>query len=1030
MKRGTKRSFCLLWVTMLTLLFSLPILAQQPMNISGVITDNTGEAVIGASILVEGTSNGTITDLDGNFTLGNVPGNANLIVSYVGYKSQTIAVNKQNRFKIILSENTQTLDEVIVVGYGVQRKSDLTGAVASVKATDALKNTPSANVSDALQGRMAGVSIAGGGNPSSDAAIRIRGINSITAESTPLIVIDGFIGGSLKSLNPSDIQSIEVLKDASATAVYGSRGANGVILVTTKTPTKDKLTVSVNAFVNLKTTMSDLDILSPGEFAELANAYGKEYNESQGLPAKTYYTADQIAAFYAGKEGYNYADNIFNSPAVNQNYELSIAGGGEKTTFLASLRYEGAEGVIKNSKNEAFNYRLKLDTKIKKWLKAGVNLWGDLNIASGPRMNQYEGLLLSAINYPNTVKPTNDKGEYNNIFAIGGNSAYNPMGYINEIEGDTRRLTNHLQGYLDFNILEGLTFRSQLGVTFINSLATSTDNDKSYYFFKNSQTQASANSTWNYSWLNTNTLNYTKEFNKNHRINATAVFEQSYSNVYSHKGLANNLTFIQLGSDALDYSSVQSTSSNRTINTLLSGLFRVNYVLMNRYMLTASMRADGSSRLKKKWDYFPSMALAWDVKREAFMEKVEVLSQFKIRAGYGSVGNQSVEAYRIYSMMKPVKNPDGSVSYVVGRPAAPNLKWERNDQINIGTDLGFFDGRLSVNMDWYDKRSKDVLMEVQQPVHSGWNDLLKNACEIRNTGFEVTIGADPFNTKDFGWHTDLTLSHNKSTFENIPTLSKTQSQAGEFENLVFKMIEGEKLGTFWGYTNNGVWKTNEVNQEVTIKKANGDVVTGTYASIYGVVPGQEKFKDLNNDGAYNEGDQGIIGNGLPTFNWGWNNTFRYKDFDLSFFVVGFHDFDIYNVTNQSGYNTINGIVVDNVVPKRDLLNRWTKDNENTDIPGFVFQKKPLKGFNSRFVEKGDFIKVKSITLGYNLPSALCKSLSFNDLRVYASVQNPFMITSYSGLDPEATLGSPLTSGVDWGAYPNGRNYLVGVNFSF
>ena len=427
-----------------------------------------------------------------------------------------------------------------------------------------------------------------------------------------------------------------------------------------------------------------------------------------------------------------------------------------------------------------------------------MNLYGNLNISSGPRMAQYEGLLVSAINFPNTTSPTNEKGEYNNVYAIGGNPAYNPMGYINEIDGDTRRLVNNLQGYMDFNIIDGLTFRTQLGVTFTNSLATSSENAKSYYYFKNTRTQATANSAFNWSWLNTNTLNYTKEFNKNHRINATAVLEQSYSNNFTLKGVANNMYFERLGANSLADSYSQNASSGRIINTLLSGMFRVNYVLMDKYMVTASIRADGSSRLKDKWDYFPSAALAWNIKQEAFMQDVKAISQLKLRIGYGSVGNQAIEPYRIFSQMTPTQNADGSTSYTVGRPAAEYLKWERNDQINAGIDLGFFNGRLTLTADWYNKLSKDVLLEVQQPVHSGWDKLLKNACEIQNRGFEITIGADPVSTKDWNWHTDVTLSHNKGTFKNIPTLDRTQIQAGQYENKVFKMIEGEKTGNFLG----------------------------------------------------------------------------------------------------------------------------------------------------------------------------------------------------------------------------------------
>ena len=376
--------------------------------------------------------------------------------------------------------------------------------------------------------------------------------------------------------------------------------------------------------------------------------------------------------------------------------------------------------------------------------------------------------------------------------------------------------------------------------------------------------------------------------------------------------------------------------------------------------------------------------------------------------------------------MNPVRNSDGTTSYAVDRPKSPYLKWERNDQVNIGLDFIALNGRLSANIDVYDKLSKDILLSVAQPVHTGWPELLKNAGSIRNRGIEATIGANLIRTNDFNLQSDLTLAHNKGIFETIPTPNGMQNQSGDFENKIFKMIEGEKLGTFWGYQYLGVWKTDEMEQAVT--KTDG--TTTTNKDLYGVVPGQAKYKDVNGDGVYNDADQGIIGNGQPTFNWGWNNTLSYKNFDLNLFVVGYHGFDIYNATKATAFNSILGQSVDNITPNKDLWKRWTPENENSSIPGFVRETKPLRAFSDRFVEKGDFIKVKSITLGYNFPAKTINNIGVNNLRLYASVQNPFHITKYSGLDPEATLGSPLVQGVDWGAYPNGQNYLLGINISF
>lgn len=1023
MKQESTCSAKALAILLLCIFTAFQVKAQNTGTITGTVVDNLRESVIGASVLLKGTTNGTITDIDGNFSLSNIPDEGILQISFIGYKTMEVPVNKQKKITVQLMEDSQALDEVVVVGYGVQRKSDLTGAVASVKAAEALKSTPTGNVSDALQGRLAGVAIVSSGDPSKDASIRVRGVNSVSADSGPLVVIDGFIEGSLQSLNPSDIQSIEVLKDASATAVYGSRGANGVILVTTKTPNKDRLSVSLNAFVNFKTSLALPDRLSAGEYAEMANAYGKEYNESAGSPVKTYYTPEQIDAFRNGENTFDYVKAIFDEPAITQNYDLSIAGGGEKTTFLASFRYEGNNGIIKQSRKDIYNWRLKVDTNIKKWLKAGVNFWGDYRETSGPRIAEYEGVLSTAINYPSVIMPTDENGNYNNITPLSGSPLYNPLGNINEMDGKNQTVTNRLQGYVDFIIAEGLTFRSQLGVTFANNLVTTTNNKKSYTAFKNGNTpSASASTKWAFGWLNTNTLNYIKEFNKNHRINATAVFEQSYNNDYMLKGEGNNLLFDKLGANALSWSERLSTSSGRTITGLLSGLLRVNYVLMNRYALTASIRADGSSRLADKWDYFPSAAAAWTISNEPFMEQIDFVSQLKLRAGYGSVGNQAVEPYRIYSKMVPT-NLNGITSFTVGRPASPLLRWERNDQINIGLDMGFLDGRLTASVDWYNKKSKDILLEVEQAVHTGWNSLLKNAGEIENKGFEITIGADPVVKGNWRWHTDITLSHNKGKYTKIPTRDKMQAQAGAYANGIFKMIEGEKLSTFWGYHFDGVWKSDEVSQTTTVTKADGTKVTDTYAKIYKVKPGEAKYTDVNNDGVYDINDQGIIGNGQPAFSWGWNNTVSFRDFDLSIFVIGVHGFDIYNVNKFSS--------IDAVPTKVFIRDRWTKDHEDTDIPGFVKAgNTSVNGNTSRNVEKGDFVKVKNITLGYTLPKGLCDKLYLTNLRFYGSIQNPFHFSGYSGLDPEVALNSPMTSGVDWEAYPNGRNYVLGINVSF
>lgn len=1014
----------------LVVLFATQIKAQD-ITVTGTVTDNFGP-VIGVNVQVEGTTLGGITDIEGNYTLNNVPKNATLVFSYIGYQTQKIAVNGRSQINVKLAEDSEMLNEVVVVGYGVQRKSDLTGSVASVKTSDALKSVPTGNVSDALQGRMAGVSVlSGSGDPSEDNTIRVRGINSITAETGPLIVVDGFIGGSLQNLNPSDIASIEVLKDASATAVYGSRGANGVILVTTKNPGKDKMTVSFNAFANIKTVSKYPNTMSPYEYAILVN----EYRNDVGL--SDYYSSSDLADLEAGRTGFNYAREIFRT-AVTQNYDLSVSGGNESTTFLASFRYSNDQGILKASSSELYNWRLKVDTKIKKWLDGGLNFYGSYRKSSTPRVNAYRGVFQSAMYMDNTISPKDEDGNYNNT-NWNGDTMYNPMGHIWELDSSTQTINNRLQGYVQFNIIDGLTFRSQLGVLFDNRLNTTLENEDSYQAWANGgdQSRAYARSYFNMSMLNTNTLNYVKEFNENHRINATAVFEQSYENDYNHVGRAYYPDYVNIthGYNNLamsQNSNLNEVESERTITTLMSAMFRMNYVFKNRYMVTASIRADGSSRLAEKWAYFPSAALAWDIKQESFLQDNSFIDQLKLRVGYGSVGNQSVEAYRIYSMMSPTTNTDGSTSYAVDRPSATYLKWERNDQFNVGIDFGILNGRLRLTADWYNKLSKDILLEVAQPTHMGYSSLLRNAGEIKNTGIEFTISADPFVSNDpkgFSWHTDLTLTHNKGIYNKIPTYNHRQQQAGNYQNTLFQMVEGEKLGSFWGYVFEGLWQQSEV--DALWVDADGKTDGRTNGEVYGVVAGNSKYTDVNKDGVINEEDQGIIGCGQPTFNWGWNNTFTYKNFDLSFFFVGYHGFDIYNATRQIGLNGITSQQVAPITPLNDWKNHWTTENTNTDIPRWDGQGTENKNmYSTHFVENGSFIKMKSITLGYTLPDQICKNININNLRVYLSIQNPFHITGYSGLDPESTLGDPLIQGVDWGNYPNSRNYLIGLNFSF
>lgn len=994
----------------------MPMYAQTGAA-TGTVVDEENEPVIGASVIVLGTTNGTMTDFDGNFTLSNVGRGATIRITYIGYKPEELVIGDKSHFDIKLQSETTQLDEVVVVGYGVQRKSDLTGAVSSVKAADALKGTPVSNITDALQGRLAGVSImSGSGQPGSSATIRVRGTNSLASEGGPLVVIDGLIGGSLSSLNPSDIASIEVLKDASATAVYGSKGSNGVLLITTKNPDKGTVRVEYNGYVNFKTPYKLPSRLSAGQFAELANEYVSEMNLLTGTSMSPFYTDEQVAGFYA-EGGYDYVDMVFRDHSIEQTHELSISGGSEKTRFLFSGSYNDNQGIVKNSWGKRANYRLKVDTEIRSWLKAGLNFWGDWQKSSSVRFSQYNNLLIGSLTYPNTLSPKDDSGHYRTTNLIA--PQYNPAIFINTPKSDGWTYSSRLQGYVDVNLLKGLTFRMTHGLVFYNrnqQALYGTDSYESTQSYS-SQTAAQATSNSNFSWINTEVLSYVREFNSDHRINATAVFEQQHTNDFYLKGFGRNLISEKLGYDALGLSSIQEVASERDKTSMLSYMLRANYVFKNRYMATVSWRRDGSSRLAKenRWENFWAGALAWDMKQEKWLRNVTWLNQFKLRVGYGESGNQNMpsgQEYLAWTQISAKKDADGNLSLTTERLANKDLRWERTSQWNYGIDAGLWNNRFTVAIDYYTKETKDVLLYVNMPEYSGFSNRYANAGTVTNRGFELTLGGNPIVNRDFVWNTTVVLSRNVGKVKSLADGAKFADLAGNYENKYFRNIVGQKIATMWGYVNEGVWTSEDIAAGLAPK---------------GAVAGSYRYKDLDNSGSIDDNDRQAIGNGQPTFQWSWNNMFTYKNFDLSLYVIGVHGFDIYNYTKEA--TLVNNSSV-NLSPTPMWNKRWSPTNDkNTGVAGFVSNRNALTP-SSQYVEKGDFVKVKSITIGYTFPEKWMQKATINRLRIYASFQNPFLFSGYSGIDPEVTLQKSLTSGMDWGYYPNGRNYLVGLNLSF
>lgn len=1002
-------------IFMFFFLFTPFVYSQSRKQITGSVQDVQGNPLIGVSILETGTSNGTITDMNGTYSLNISSTNATLRFSYIGYEEQLIKIQGRNVINVKMNEETSNLDEVVVVGYGVQRKSDLTGAISSINAAETLKKMPAAQVADLLQGRIAGLSIVNSSGAAGAApTLRVRGVNSIKADGGPLVVIDGFPGGNLSAINPADIKSIEVLKDASSTAIYGSRGANGVILITTKSPKEGKLSVGYNGYVVAGTPADKPSIMPVNEFARMANDWNQAYY------GKDLYTERQITNFTNGYDTYDYMGNIINDYAISHSHDISIKGGNDKMSFLFSTQYIHNKGIAGHSTNDRWNYRLKVDANITKKLKFGANFYGMINSAAGNNFSGQYSLLTLAQQFPQTVLPYDKEGNLTQG-TIDNTGIYNPIGFIDEQKRNNNEdmtFNNWLQAYISYEIIPGLTFRNEQQINIGNRFYGTTSSKQSMNGFLKGKSLATYYDANSWGWRMTNTLNYTKELNKNNRINATIGVEESLSRSYIMRQTAEGLTSESIGWKNMMLAETSKLEDNEVSKTTAISYFgRINYVLMNRYMATVTFRRDGSSLLSydHRWDNFPSFSLAWNLKEESFLKNINSLDQLKLRYGYGVSGNQAVAAYSAYTQYDATIG-NGQIAYTLV-PGNPILKWEKTHQHNYGVDAAFLNGRISFTFDYYDKKTKDAINTVVLPADTGLSSGLRNAAEISNKGFEITLGITPITAKDFYWKADISLAHNKAKIEKLGDIDSDFMEIGTgWGNSFYRYFVGEPIGAIYGLQSTGVWSTEEYN--------NPDIKKPTSPTVR---PGSYKYVDQNDSGTIDADDYVIIGNGQPKFNWGMNNSFTYKNFDLNIFLIGFHGFDIYNYPRAR--------LTSSLSPFPELAERWIAGkNENAIIAGFGKDRdaitSPETVASSTFIEKGDFVKLKSITLGYNFSKGLLSKINLSAARVYFSIKNVCTITKYSGNDPELSISNPLRPGLDMGTYPSQREYLLGLNVSF
>lgn len=990
--------FSRMFLFMLSFIFCANLTAQNQKSVTGTILDERGESIIGASILVKGTTVGTVTDIDGKFSL-NVEENATLTVSYIGFASQDISVSGQTDLQITLKEDSELLDEVVVIGYGVMRKKDLTGSLASVGAKT-MQDKPVANIGEALQGRAAGVQIVNSGAPGSNVSIRIRGLGSIN-NSDPLLVIDGVpTDMPLNALNQNDVENIDILKDASATAIYGSRGANGVVLITTKKGKSGDGAISVGANWGIQHATNVPKMLNASQFASLHN----EMMANNGMGQRPDFS-DPLAW---GK-GTDWTDALLQT-SLMQNYSVSYSGGSDKNNYYVSGGVLDQEGIVINTSYRRYSLQFNNEAKVRSWLKFGNNLTLSHDVKKQGSYNVLNTL---------ASLPTQDIFNEDGTYSGPGTEAQfygdlrNPIGTAT-IDKQTTKGYNVLGSLFgEVSLFDKVTYKMTGGIDFKfwDSVNFSPKYDWKPIPVPNSYRKEQSNKSLTYLW--DNTLTYMDTFNEKHNLNVM-IGSSAQNNVYNYMS-ASVKEFL---SD--DYSQLNNGLLDPTVGgsknewALLSFFGRVNYSFDNKYLLTATVRRDGTSRITKsnRWGTFPSFSAAWRVSEESFYKKNNILNDFKFRVGYGITGNQAVlDNYAAVTRLKTAQyvfnGTPVSTLYPLVMPN-PNIKWETVKQGNIGFDASMFSQRINVTFDAYIKNTTDMLVSMVVPITTGYSDTytpMINAGEVRNKGWELTISSQ--NMKGaFEWNTDFNVSYNQNKVVKLNNGVTIYSGVKHHE-------EGRPVDSFYGWVTNGIFQNWDEVNNYAHQYQGADASNGT-------APGDIKFLDINNDGVVNDYDRTYIGNPTPAWSFSMNNSFNYKDFDLQVFLQGVAGNEIYN-TNRV---TLEGMyTIRNQTTK--VLDRWIGEGTSNSVPRAIYSD-PNKNTrtSTRFIEDGSYLRLKNVTLGYTLPQSLSKKAYINNLRVYMSAQNLLTLTKYSGFDPE------VQGGVDNSNYPLTRTISFGIDIKF
>lgn len=1030
---------------------------QQSHHVSGRVTDASGSPLPGVTVVIKTKTTGTVTNPDGKYALANVPGDATLVFSFVGMKTTEISVAGKSVVDVMLEEETFGIEEVVAVGYGTMRKSDITGSVSSIKSDDILKSR-STSFLGGIQGQLAGVRInSSSGEPGASSTITIRGANSVHGSSNPLFVIDGMpielntdemagatIGDAqrydpLSEINPSDIESVEILKDASATAIYGSRGANGVVIVTTKSGGGVQLKLDYDGYVGISMQNKRFPVLSPEEYVDYrwqvapnTSLFYKDTNHDGIFDDNDERIGDPLSVY----TGHDWQKEILRT-AISHNHSLSARGGTNKTQYAGSIGYLSDQGIVESNAYERYNGRLNVNHRQSEKLTLGVTLnisYSELSGAtqSGGGTGIHNGIVQNIIqSRPIELYDPNWDLESKYV---------SPLAMIEDAYKVTSFTSNSLNSSLSYKLSKALTFQTSVGGRLTNSKGKEFYGSETPWGNRyNGKAVIQGKDSW--SWFNTNQITYNKKINKDQTLTVLGAFESFKYNFERSK--IENTEFSDESTGVFDLGkgiNPTSLESERTSNMRLSYFGRVNYGLKNRYLLTATYRIDGSSKFGtgNRFASFPSLAFAWRVSEESFLKEHDFFNNLKLRLSYGETGNESIPPYRYYARLGN-EYYNGELGIAPQSFENPDLKWESTSQYNVGFDMAILNGRIELSADYYDKETRDMLLPVLISSQSGFKEQWQNAGSLKNEGVELMLHTRNLKSRNFVWSSTISFSSNKNTVTDLGDVDFLPVViGGGFLSNVGRVIEGQPIGTAYGYLWDGVYQIddftwqNNSDSEIPHEQRTYSVKDGTVRvkDVPNVRPGSIKFKDLNDDGIVDsDNDRTVISRSDPKHFGGITNNLRYKNLELNFLFEWSYGNQIFN-ESRSRLESLTAISTWTNISKEFWDNRWTTENQTNKYPAFGPSNTTYQLVSSYYVEDGSWLRLKNLSISYKLPRRLLSNTGLSDIQVYFVGNNLMTWTKYSGFDPELHSQNALLPGFDRTSYPRARSYKFGVTISF